>query len=91
MFSQEFTTMLSEAATELQRSPEAFQSPAMQHLTMVLRGLSRELERLNGAIVLGSNGNVLIRGRNVTIESAGDIVLKAAMNLTLKGAKVVQN
>jgi hypothetical protein len=91
MFSEEFTKMLSQAATELQRSPAAFQDPAMQQLAMVLRTLSRELERLNAAIVVGSDGNVLIRGKNVTIDSSGDVTVKASKNLALKGSKIVQN
>ncbi len=91
MFSEEFTKMLSQAATELQRSPTAFKDPAMQHLAMVLRALSREVERLNAAVVVDSDGRILIRGKNVTIESSGEIALKATTNLVLKGQKILQN
>jgi len=91
MFSEEFTKMLGQAANELQRSPAVFQDPAMQQLAMVLRGLSREVERLNAAIVVGPDGSVLIRGKNVTIDSPGEITLKASKNLVLKGQKILQN
>jgi hypothetical protein len=91
MFSEEFTKMLSQTATELQRSPAAFHDPALQQLAMVLRALSREVERLNAAIAVGSDGSVAIKGRNVTIDSSGDVTVKASKNLALKGSKILQN
>lgn len=91
MFSEDFTRILNEAATELRRSPTAFQNPAMHQVALVLQALSRELERLDDAIELRQDGSVVIRGRSVAIDSSGDITVKASGNLVLKGQKISQN
>ncbi|MGO8798065.1 MAG: hypothetical protein ACLQE9_03310 [Roseiarcus sp.] len=91
MFSEDFTRILNEAATELQRSPTAFQNPALHQVALVLQALSRELQQLNNAIELKPDGSVAIKGRSVTIDGSGDITVRAAGALTLKGSKILQN
>ncbi len=107
MFSKEFANSLNQSITAMQQDRTAAQLPAVQHLTNVLRVLWREVERLerqvsvsptqivlkcgDASITLKTDGTISIRGNAVTIESAGDILLKANRNLVLKGQKVSEN
>jgi hypothetical protein len=107
MFSKDLTMALNSAISGLQQDPTGSQLPAVQHLTTVLRVLWREVERLersvrvsdgeivlrNGdaSIVLKRDGTIAIRGNQVVIEAAADFTAKAARNIVLKGAKILQN
>lgn len=107
MFSKEFANSLNQSITAMQQDRTAAQLPAVQHLTNVLRVLWREVERLerqvsvsatqivlksgDASITLKTDGTISIRGNTVTIESAGDILLKANRNLVLKGQKISEN
>jgi len=45
----------------------------------------------SASIVLKSNGDITIKGANLTLNGSGDITVKAGGNVTIKGSKVAQN
>jgi hypothetical protein len=105
MFSPEFANQLKQATMQMQQEPA--ESPAVQHLTEVLRVLWREVERLErsvsvtsnqivlktggASIVMKADGTILIQGRDITIEGSGNVTVKASNRVALKGSQVVQN
>jgi hypothetical protein len=107
MFSKEFANTLNQTTIAMQQDQAARQIPAVQHLTNVLRTLWHEVERLErqvsvssnqivlqtggASIILKADGTVVIRGRDITIEATGNIVLKAGGTLVTKASKVVEN
>ncbi len=40
---------------------------------------------------MNKNGNIIIKGENITIDGTGEIVGKCSKNMTLKGQKILQN
>ncbi len=45
----------------------------------------------NASIVLRKDGSIQIKGNDIVIEGSGRVVVKAASDLTLKGARIMQN
>ena len=43
------------------------------------------------SIVLKKNGDITIKGKNITLNGSGDISVKASGNVTVKGSKIAQN
>ena len=43
------------------------------------------------SITLKKDGSVIIKGKDITIDSSGKINAKASGDLVLKGAKIAQN
>jgi hypothetical protein len=99
MFSREFMHTLAVANGQ--------QDISIEHIAKVLQVLWREVERLersvtithneitlktgDASIVLKADGSVNIRGTNITVESSGRTTVKASGDLTLKGARVLNN
>jgi hypothetical protein len=52
------------------------------HITLTTGGAS---------IVLKSDGSVVIRGNNITVESSGGTSVKAGGDLVLKGSRILSN
>ena len=45
----------------------------------------------SAAVILKKNGEITIKGNNINIEGFGNVMLKAASNVVIKGANIVQN
>ncbi len=45
----------------------------------------------NASIVLRKDGTIQIKGTDIVIEASGRLAFKAASDLTLKGARILQN
>jgi hypothetical protein len=45
----------------------------------------------NAAIVMKRNGEITIKGHDINIEGFGNIRLRAASNVVIKGDKILQN
>jgi hypothetical protein len=45
----------------------------------------------NASIVLKKDGTIQIKGTNIIIEGSGPVVVKSGSDLTLKGARILQN
>jgi type VI secretion system secreted protein VgrG len=45
----------------------------------------------DASIVLKKNGDITIKGKNITLNGSGDINVKASGNVTVKGSKVAHN
>jgi type VI secretion system secreted protein VgrG len=43
------------------------------------------------SIVMRKDGTILIKGRDITIEAAGKVIVNAGGDITLKGSRVLQN
>jgi type VI secretion system secreted protein VgrG len=43
------------------------------------------------SITLDKNGNIVIRGRNITLDGGGPINVNSSKNIILKGDKILQN
>lgn len=49
------------------------------------------LETGDASIVMKKNGDIQIKGNNITINGSGKVTVKASGDLTLKGSKIAQN
>jgi hypothetical protein len=54
-------------------------------------GASVELTCGPAAVTLMGDGRVVIKGTAVTIDATGDVVIRSAKNVTIKGAQVLTN
>lgn len=89
------------------RECECARGHELEHVATVLQVLWREVERPernliirrneitlktgDASIVLKSDGSVVVKGNNITVESSRKTSVKAAGDLVLKGSKVVTN
>ena len=83
------------------------QDKLIEHLVKVVRVLWHQVERLEhslsatenqitlktggASITMKADGNIEIIGNNVTVQGNGRVNVKAAGNLSLKGARIEQN
>jgi type VI secretion system secreted protein VgrG len=45
----------------------------------------------SASITMKKNGDIVIKGKNITLQASGKITGKASSNVVLKGAKVLNN
>jgi len=45
----------------------------------------------DASITLKKNGDIVLKGKNLTSDSSGKVSVKAASDLVLKGSKISQN
>jgi phage baseplate assembly protein gpV len=85
----------------------AGQTAQIEHLNKVVKLLWGEVEQLRQSITVGHNqvvvkcgaasivmksdGTVVIKGNNITIEGSSRVNVKAAGDVVLKGNKILQN
>jgi hypothetical protein len=107
MFSKEFGHSLNQALSAMQQDEAVRQTPVVRHLTIVLRTLWHEVQRLErhvsvsenevviktggASVVMKSDGSVVVSGNNVIIEGSGNVAVKAGGRLVLKGSQILQN